>query len=103
DNAATVGDVQTRGEDLVAPQETVATAIGEVDAAKTALAGAEQELVDAQTALADAIATASSVASSSTTPGTTTTTTIVPRATIERVQQAEDDLARAGQGITAAT
>lgn len=103
DNAATVGDVQTRGEDLVAPQETVATAIGEVDAAKTALAGAEQELVDAQAALADAIATASSVATSTTTPGTTTTTTIVPRATIERVQQAEDDLARAGQGITAAT
>ena len=40
---------------------------------------------------------------SSTTPESTTTTTLVPPATIERVQQAEDDLADAGEGITAET
>jgi peptidoglycan hydrolase-like protein with peptidoglycan-binding domain len=103
DEEATVGDVQTLGADLVEPRETVATAVNEVEAAKTALAEAEQELIDAEAALAEAIATASSVTIGSTTPATTTSTTIVPPATIERVQQAEDDLARAGEGITAET
>ncbi len=103
DSAATVGDVETAGDDLVAPRETVTTAIDGVDQAKTDLAAAEQELVDAQAALADAIATASSIATSTTTPGTTTTSTIVPRATVERVKQAEDDLARTSKGITTAT
>jgi predicted lipoprotein with Yx(FWY)xxD motif len=54
-------------------------------------------------ALSEAIATASSVPISSATPESTTTTTLVPPATIERVQQAEDDLADAGEGITAET
>ena len=85
DEAATVGDVETLGADLVEPRETVAAAVDDVEAAKTALAEAGQELVDAQAALAAAIATASSVPTSSTTPATTTTTTIVPPATIERV------------------
>ena len=56
-----------------------------------------------QAALAEAIATASSVPISATTPESTTTTTLVPQATIERVQQAEDDLADAGEGITSET
>jgi peptidoglycan hydrolase-like protein with peptidoglycan-binding domain len=103
DEEATVGDVQTLGADLVEPRETVATAVNEVEAAKTALAEAEQELIDAEAALAEAIATASSVTIGSTTPATTTSTTIVPPATIERVQQAEEDLARAAEGITAET
>ena len=103
DDAATVGDVQTLGADLVEPRETVAASVTEVEEAKTALAAAGQELADAQAALVEAIATASSVPTSSTTPETTTTTTLVPPATIERVQQAEDDLAQAGEGITAAT
>ena len=77
--------------------------MNEVEEAKTDLAAAGQELADAQAALVEAIATASSVPTSSTTSATTTTTTLVPPATIERVQQAEDDLARAGEGITAAT
>ena len=68
--------------------------------AKDDLAAAQQELVDAQAALAAAIATASSVPNSTATPTTSTTTTLVPPATIERVQQAEDDLARVSQGIT---
>ncbi len=103
DDAATVGDIETLGADLAEPRETVATAATEVEGAKTALAAAEQELVDAQAALAAAIATASSVPTSTTIPATTTTTTLVPPATIERVQQAEDELAEAGEGITAAT
>ena len=103
DDAATVGDVQTLGADLVEPRETVAASVNEVEEAKTALAAAGQELADAQAALVAAIATASSVPTSSTTPATTTTTTLVPPATIERVQQAEDDLAQTGEGITAAT
>ena len=103
DDAATVGDVQTLGADLVEPRETVSTAADEVGAAKAALAAAEQELIDAQAALVAAVATASSVPTSSIEPATTTSTTIVPPATIERVQQAEDDLAQAAEGITAAT
>ncbi|MET0147058.1 MAG: peptidoglycan-binding protein [Ilumatobacteraceae bacterium] len=103
DDAATVGDVQTLGADLIEPRETVASSVNEVEEAKTALAAAGQELADAQAALAQAIATASSVPTSATTPETTTTTTLVPAATIERVQQAEDDLAQTGEGITAAT
>ena len=103
DDAATVGDIQTLGADLVEPRETVASTVNEVEEAKTALAAAGQELADAQAALVEAIATASSLPTSSTTPATTTTTTLVPPATIERVQQAEDDLAQASEGITAAT
>ncbi len=103
DDVATVGDVETAGADLVEPRETVVTSVNEVEAAKTALAEAGQELLDAEAALAEAIATASSVPISSTTPDSTTTTTLVPQATIERVQQAEDDLADAGEGITSET
>ena len=103
DEAATVGDVETLGADLVEPRDTVAASVDGVEAAKAALAAAGQELADAQAALAEVVATASSVPTSSTTPGSTTTTTLVPAATIERVQQAEEDLARTGEGITAAT
>ena len=75
DDAATVGDVQTLGADLVDPRETVAASVNEVEEAKTATAEAGLELAEAQTALVEAIATASSVPASSTTPATTTTTT----------------------------
>jgi peptidoglycan hydrolase-like protein with peptidoglycan-binding domain len=103
DAEATVGDVQTGGADLVEPRETVQAATDAVFEARDALAAAQQQLVDAQAALADAVATASSVPTSSTTPETTTTTTLVPAATVERVEQAEDDLAQVSEGITAAT
>jgi peptidoglycan hydrolase-like protein with peptidoglycan-binding domain len=99
DRAATVGDIQTLGADLVEPSDEVASAADAVDTAKTDLAAAEQELADAQAALVDAIATASSVPNSTTTPTSSTTTTLVPAATIERVQQAENDLARVSEGI----
>ncbi len=100
DEAATVGDVKTTGADLVAPREAVSAAGGDVEAAKTALTQAEQELIDAQAALTVAVASASSKPVPTTTPATATPTTLVPRATMERVQQAEKDLADAEKGIT---
>jgi peptidoglycan hydrolase-like protein with peptidoglycan-binding domain len=103
DRAATVGDVQTLGADRVEPRDEVASAADAVGTAKDELAAAQQELVDAHAALAAAIATASSVPVSTAAPTTSTTTTLVPAATIERVQQAEDDLARTAEGITAET
>ncbi len=103
DDAATVGDVQTAGADLVEPRDTVAAAVEDYEAAKTASNEAEQELIDAQAALAAAIATASSQPVSSAEPETATTTTIVAPVRIERVQQAEDDLARTAEGITETT
>jgi hypothetical protein len=103
DDAATVGDIQVLGADLVEPREAVAVSVNDVAEATTALAVAGQELADAQAALGLAIATASSLPSPSTTPESTTTTTLVAPATIERVEQAEDDLARTAEGITAAT
>jgi peptidoglycan hydrolase-like protein with peptidoglycan-binding domain len=103
DDAATVGDVKTAGADLVAPRETVIAAAAEVDAAKTALVQAEQELIDAEAALAVAAASASTEPIPSTSAVTATMATMVPPVTIERVQQAEDDLAQAAGGITDAT
>ena len=52
DDAATVGDVQTLGADLVEPRDTVTAAAAAVTDARTALAAAEQELIDAEAALA---------------------------------------------------
>ena len=104
DRAATVGDVQTLGADLVAPRDEVVAKVGPVETAKADLAAAQQELVDAKAELATASATASSVPLSSATETTaTTTSTIVQEATIERVKQAEDDLARTARGIDADT
>ena len=77
----------------------VESAAADVQTAKDGLAAAQQELLDAQAALAAAIATVSSVPNSTATPTTSTTTTLVPQATIDRVQQAEDDLARVSKGI----
>ena len=100
DQAATVGDVKTIGADLVAPREAVSAAGGDVEAAKTALTKAEQELIDAEAALTVVVASASSKPAPTTTAATATPTTLVPRATLERVQQAEKDLAGAEKGIT---
>ncbi|HZB43113.1 MAG TPA: peptidoglycan-binding protein [Ilumatobacter sp.] len=100
DREATVGDINTLGADLTEPRDEVVSAADGVDTAKDDLAAAQQELVDAQAALAAAIATASSVPNSTATPTTSTTTTLVPPATIERVEEAENDLARTARGIT---
>ena len=103
DRSATVGDVQTIGADLVQPRDEVATSVDAVKTAKNDLATAQQELVDDQAALATAIAAASRVPVSSTSQTSITTTTLVPAATIERGQLAEQDLARTARGINTDT
>jgi peptidoglycan hydrolase-like protein with peptidoglycan-binding domain len=103
DRSASVGDVQTLGADLVEPRAEVVTSTDAVEAAKVGLAAAEQELVDAEAALAAAIATASSLPAVSTTPTTVATTTLVAASTVERVQLAEEDFARTAEGIDADT
>ena len=90
------------GADLVEPREEVVTAAGTVETANGDLAAAQQELVDAQAALAAAVASASSLPVSTRRPRSRRTA-LVPAATIERVQLAEDDLARAARGINADT
>ena len=107
--AATVGDVQTLGADLVTPREDVVTAGGAVDTAKTELVAAQQELADAQVALADAVNEAAAAPGAtvspteSPAPTTVTTPTLVPSASIDRVRQAEQDLAQTANGINSAT
>ena len=86
--------------DLTEPRDEIVSAADADDSAKNDLTTAQQELVAAQAAPAAAIATASSVPNTTATPTASTTTTLVPLATIERVQQAEDDLARVWRGIT---
>ena len=103
DRSATVGDVQTLGADLVEPRDEVVTSVDAVETAKSDLAAAQQELIDAQAALDVAVAATSSVPASAITETTVTTTTLVPAATIERVQLAEQDLARTARGINADT
>ncbi len=103
DSKATVGDVKTGGADLAAPRESVSSAAAAIEQAQNEVASAEKELADAQAALADAKATASGASTSSTAPTSTTTTTLIPPATITRVKQAEDDLAKTSQGITDST
>ncbi len=109
DRAATVGDVQTLGADLIAPREDVVTAADAVDTAKTDLVAAQQELADAEVALAEAVNEAAASPSASVsptptpTPTTVTTPTLVPAASIDRVQQAERDLAQTAKGINSAT
>jgi len=103
DRKATVGDVQTLGDDLVEPRDEVVAAADAVDTANGDVAAAQQELVDAQAALAAAVASASSMTVSTAAETTVTTSTLVPPATVKRVQQAEDDLASAARGITAET
>ena len=100
DRSATVGDVQTLGADLVEPRAEVTASIDAVETAKNDLSAAQQEFVDAQAGLDAAIAAASSVPASSATRSSFTTT-MVPAATSERVQLAEQDLARTAQGIKA--
>jgi murein L,D-transpeptidase YcbB/YkuD len=98
DDAATVGDVKTLGEDLVEPREAVQANAEVVVDARDEVAEAEQELADAQAALA--VAQSSTTATTTTTPDTTTTAPLVPVATVDRVERAEAELATATEGIT---
>lgn len=103
DGKATVGDVKTTGADLAEPRESVSAAATAVDEAHGEAASAAGELADAQAALANAQATAAGGSPPSTPPASTTTTTLVPPGTINRVKQAEADLAQVSEGITDST
>jgi murein L,D-transpeptidase YcbB/YkuD len=96
-SAATVGDIKTQGNDLEKPRAAVTKSASDVNDAHESVGKAQQELVAAQAALADA---QSSAGTSTTKPAATTTTTIVPPATLTRVEQAESEFAKAAAGIT---
>jgi hypothetical protein len=92
--------VQTAGADLEGPREAVQSSAGDVLDAHQRVADAEQELTEAEAAQAEA----ESGTSAPEEPETTTTTEpLVPEATVDRVRQAEDDLAAAFEGVTPET
>jgi peptidoglycan hydrolase-like protein with peptidoglycan-binding domain len=86
--------------DLAGPQESVTTAVAAVAAAHDDVTAAQKELADAQAALAATNATGSSSTEATT---STTSTTLLPPASVDRVKQAEADLATVTQSITDST
>jgi Raf kinase inhibitor-like YbhB/YbcL family protein len=102
DDAATVGDVQTLGADLAAPQGDVAAAGQAVLDARDQVDAANAELVAAQEALAEARSSASATAIEPSVSETTPPPEL-PTASIDRVQEAEEELTEASAGITAET
>jgi peptidoglycan hydrolase-like protein with peptidoglycan-binding domain len=98
ETAPTVGDVTTAGTDLAEPREDVTGAADAAVAAQQTVVDAEQELADAEAALAaleDPSATATSSPDATTSPKP-----LVPAATVNRVKEAEAQLATVQQGIT---
>ena len=87
DAEATVGAVTAAGADLEEPREEVTASIDEVHQAQEALEDAGEALADAQASL-DEARTGSTAAPTS----TTTTAPQVSAGTVDRVEQAEDDL-----------
>ena len=96
DSAATVGDVKTVGADLERPREDVQASAESAVAANEELAQAKQELADAEAALEAAEASESAITS----PEPTSAKPLVPAATVDRVEQAESELADAAEGVT---
>jgi peptidoglycan hydrolase-like protein with peptidoglycan-binding domain len=97
-SAPTVGDVTTAGSDLADPREDVTAAADSAVAAQDAVVEAEHALAEAEAALAalkDPNASATSSPEGSTSP-----TPVLPAATVNRVKEAESQLAAAQQGIT---
>lgn len=90
--APTVGDVTEAGADLAEPRDDVVAAAGKVQEAKKAVATAEQELAAAKATLASA--------SPSPVPSVEPS---VSAATVDRVRQADADLAAAQKGISVQT
>jgi peptidoglycan hydrolase-like protein with peptidoglycan-binding domain len=96
--AVTVGDITTAGADLQEPEEAVRSSADAVAEARDRVAAAEQELADAEAALAEAESGTSGPPAE-----TTTTSTLVPPATVDRVEEAHEDLTAAFEGVTEAT
>lgn len=97
DAAVTIGDVKAAGGDLEAPREEVASSADAVVEARDELAAAEQDLAEAQVALVEA---QSGTSAADAADSTTSTAPLVPTATVDRVEQAEADLANVSEGIT---
>ena len=97
--APTVGDVKTAGRDLEQPREDATAAAEAATSAQQAVVTAEKELADAKAAAASANPSAKSTAGSTSSPASPSPATSVPPATVNRVKQAETELAAAQKGI----
>jgi peptidoglycan hydrolase-like protein with peptidoglycan-binding domain len=99
DAEATVGTVRDFGADLEGPEADVRSSADDVLEARDSVAAAEQELAAAEASLAAAQGGTTTAASS----GTTTTEPLVDDATVDRVEQAQEDLDAAFEGISDST
>jgi peptidoglycan hydrolase-like protein with peptidoglycan-binding domain len=94
----TVGDITTAGADLEEPEAAVRSSADALVEARDRVAAAEQELAGAEAALAEAESGTSAPPAEA-----PTTTTLVPPATVDRVEEAHEDLAAAFEGVSEAT
>lgn len=99
DTAPTVGDVRNAGADLAEPREAAVDSAEAAVAANQALYDAQQELVEAQIALAEAEAGPTGTPSEPA-PAEPSSTPPAPTASVERVKQAESELASAEASVT---
>ena len=99
DTAPTVGDVRNAGADLAAPRQDVVDSAEAAVTANQALHDAQQELVDAQVALAEAEAGPTGTPTEPA-PAAPSSTPLAPTASVERVKQAESELASAEASVT---
>ena len=102
DSAATVGDLRTLGSDLAEPRDSTVAAAQAVLDAHDAVNGADEELVEARSALALAQASASGSPGQTGSPVPTPEPSApdVPTATVDRVQVAESELEAVSSGIS---
>ncbi|MGX5772936.1 peptidoglycan-binding domain-containing protein [Microbacterium trichothecenolyticum] len=99
DTAPTVGDVRDAGADLAEPRKDAVDSAEAAVAANQALQQAQQELVDAQLALAEAEA-GSTGTPAAPAPAEPSSTPLATTASVERVEQAESELAAAEASVT---
>jgi murein L,D-transpeptidase YcbB/YkuD len=96
----TVGDVKNAGRDLASPREETLRAADDAVGAQATVVQAEQDLADAEAALAAGQASVTGgTPTASETSAAPSAAPSPPPATIARVQQAEDELASAQEGI----
>jgi len=100
ETAPTVGDVKDAGADLSEPRADVIAGAEHLASARQEVATAEQELAEATAALSGARAEASLSPVPSPSAPSASVAPSVPAATVNRVKQADADLAAAQEGIT---
>ena len=105
EEAATVGDIETLGEDLGRPRDSTEDAAQEVLDAHDAVNDANEELTEARAGLAEAKASASGNTKDEGEPADSPPPSEpeVPQASVDRVKSAEDDLEAAAEDITEET